>query len=141
MTGFAIDSQSISLSWHSPPVDTLHGILRYYQIDVIEEQTKTSFSFNSTNNQLTVISLLHPYYKYVISVAASTVGTGPFSENITIETHQDGNNYTSLSTFVRIRTYVCHVMSCHPYGKPPPPPSILEKKTASLIIPHSIMHI
>lgn len=88
LTGSAIASHSASLSWTPPPEDSLNGILRHYQVDIIEEATSRQFSVLSSSNQ-TILSSLHPFYSYVISVAAVTVGAGPFSVNITIVTHED----------------------------------------------------
>ena len=88
LTGSAIDSTSISLQWNPPPNEELHGILRHYQIDVIEEPTLRYFSVQATASQHQ-LSSLHPFYTYIISVAASTVDTGPFSGNITIQTDPD----------------------------------------------------
>ena len=89
LTGFAVDSQSISLSWLPPPLESLNGILRHYQLTILEEPTARNFSVLSSSSQ-SLVSSLHPFYSYVISVAAVTVGAGPFSGNVTIETHQDG---------------------------------------------------
>ena len=80
---------SISLSWVPPPTELLNGVLRYYQIDIVEDPTLRVFSVNSSSNQYE-LSSLHPYYNYTISVAAATVGNGPFSDSITVETQQDG---------------------------------------------------
>ena len=89
LTGVALDSHSIFLSWNPPPDEFLNGILRQYQIDVIEEDTLEEFSVNSSSSQY-LLSSLHPFYNYDISVAATTVGNGPFSDSIDIATHQDG---------------------------------------------------
>lgn len=91
--GTAVDSRSISLSWGPPPAELLNGILRDYQIDVVEEQTLRRFSVHTSSSHY-LLSFLHPFYDYVVSVAAFTVGNGPFSNNITIETHQDGKMQT-----------------------------------------------
>ena len=98
LTGFATSSRSIYLSWSSPPSEQLNGILRGYQIYVVEEQTSRNFTVHSSDDQYTLFSL-HPHYTYVFSVAATTVGSGSFSENITVVTRQDGKllSYNSLS--------------------------------------------
>ena len=89
LTGIALDSRSIALSWNPPPDEFLNGILRQYQIEVVEEDTPREFSVNTSSNQY-LLSSLHPFYTYDISVTATTVGNGPFSDSIDITTHQDG---------------------------------------------------
>ncbi len=89
MTGYAVDSSSISLQWSSPPLGMLNGLLRHYQIDVIEEPTLRYFSVQASTSQH-LLSLLHPFYEYSISVAATTIGNGPFSDDITVKTQPDG---------------------------------------------------
>ena len=98
LTGSATSSRSIYLSFSSPPSEKLNGILRGYQIYVVEEQTSRNFTVHSSDDQYTLFSL-HPHSTYVFSVAATTVGSGSFSENITVVTRQDGKllSYNSLS--------------------------------------------
>ena len=101
LTGSATSSMSIFLSWSSPPSELLNGILRGYQIYVVEEQTSRNFTVHSSDDQYILFSL-HPHYTYVFSVAATTVGSGSFSKNITVDTQQDGKliGYISLSFYL-----------------------------------------
>ena len=89
LTGFAVDPHSIFLSWDPPPQHSLNGILRHYRLSGIEDPTASKFSVLFSSNQRS-LSSLHPFYSYTISVAAVTVGEGPYSSNVTIETPQDG---------------------------------------------------
>lgn len=86
--GFPVGSDSIHVLWYAPPEESLNGILRYYLIHLFEEETSRDI-FEPASNA-TYVSSLHPFYTYVIRVAAVTVGVGPFSSNITIRTGQDG---------------------------------------------------
>ena len=45
---------------------------------------------------------LHPYYTYTITVSAVTIGEGPYSSAISLQTLEDGKHctmYCSLYTF------------------------------------------
>ena len=83
------------MSWNSPASEDLNGILRGYQIDVVEESTTRSFTLQVLGNQH-LVSLLHPHYSYMFAIAATTVGNGPFGNTIAIQTDQDGKNVTVL---------------------------------------------
>ena len=72
-----------------PPQDDLNGVIRSYTILVLEVNTGNTTSYTSTETSLTV-GFLHPYYQYQVSVAAVTVGQGPFSNTTTIQMPQDG---------------------------------------------------
>ena len=84
-----VSSTSFVLSWSPPPTSQQNGIIRQYTINVTEVQTGTSIILNSTSTSVSVLSL-HPYYTYECVVSAYTVGSGPYSEVITITTSEDG---------------------------------------------------
>ena len=84
----AVNSTSVDLSWSPPPTEHHNGIIRYYIVRVVEEDTGEMFSLSSTHQQITVGSL-HPYYIYHFSVSAVTVGPGPYSEPHTVQTLPD----------------------------------------------------
>ena len=60
-----------------------------YRVRVLEVDTGALALYNLTETSLALDSL-HPYYVYQCSVAAVTVGTGPFSDSLSIRTHEDG---------------------------------------------------
>lgn len=82
-------SQSINLVWESPPEEDINGILRQFVIRVVEHETGRIFTNTSSYEQITLLDL-HPYYTYSVSVAAETIDTGPFSNNITIQLAEEG---------------------------------------------------
>ena len=82
-------SQSITLSWESPPEEDINGVLRKFIIRIYEHETGNIFTESSDDEQTTLPDL-HPYYTYSVAVAAQTVDTGPFSNNITIQLAEDG---------------------------------------------------
>lgn len=89
MTGSSINSETVSLLWDPPPFDRQNGFIRQYLVNVTEIDTGTNYLLTSTSTELTVYSL-HPYYFYEFTVAAVTVGVGPASLPITIQTNEDG---------------------------------------------------
>ncbi|CAI8037191.1 Phosphatidylinositol phosphatase PTPRQ [Geodia barretti] len=82
----AISSRSIRVSWQPPT--TPNGRVTGYLIQVTEANTNTGRQLRSSSLTRTV-TRLHPYYNYDISVAAVTVGTGPYSPTIRIQTFSD----------------------------------------------------
>lgn len=64
------------MSWELPPVERRNGIIKWHHI-VIKNESETQ-TLNTTNNGI-VINNLHPYYTYDFSVAAVTVGIGPYA--------------------------------------------------------------
>ena len=82
---------SLSISWQAPPPDTQNGEIRFYIIGVLEVDTGTQSSYNTSNNSNNfTLQSLHPYYLYHISVAAATVGLGPYSPVETIRMQETG---------------------------------------------------
>ena len=86
--GVAVDSRTISLSWDPPSLDEHNGIIREYLVNITEVDTGRTFERSSTVESLVVTSL-HPYYSYSFTIAAITVGLGPFSEAVVVQTPQD----------------------------------------------------
>ena len=96
MSGLSLDSETISLSWGAPPFDQQNGLIRQYFINITELDTGTSFLQTTANTELIVYSL-HPYYSYEFTIAAVTVGVGPSSIPIIVQTDQDGKFKTVQS--------------------------------------------
>ena len=86
---FGITHDSLSLNWQAPPFEETHGVIRNYVIAVHEVETGRNFTETSNVTQVT-LSNLHPFYTYNCSIAAVTVGTGPFSEYISIRLPEAG---------------------------------------------------
>ena len=84
---------SLRLSWSPPPSEQQNGEIRHYSVRVTG--TDTDVSTTATGLSITVPSL-HPYYFYQYSVAAVTVGTGPYSEPETVRMPPDGKVAKSL---------------------------------------------
>lgn len=85
----AADSTSVQLTWIPPESSGQNGIIQHYLISVTETETTRQFQLTSSSTSATVTSL-HPYYTYTFSIAAVTVGQGPHSEEISVQTLEDG---------------------------------------------------
>ena len=85
----ALNSTSISLSWMPPPLIDQNGIIREYRITITEVETGSVLGFTSTTTALIVPSL-HPYYNYQCKVNAYTIDHGPYTEDFTVRTLEDG---------------------------------------------------
>ena len=84
-----IGPNHVELSWVEPNADEHNGIIRFYLLSIIEEETFTNFTLTSINTRVLVTNL-HPFYTYNVTVAAVTTSQGPFSEHITFMTLQTG---------------------------------------------------
>ncbi len=83
-------STSLTLSWNPPPFEDTNGAIQYYTVRVTEVDTNTTFpERNSFNTQIT-FNNLHPYYIYRCTVAAYTIGLGPYTQAITVQLNQEG---------------------------------------------------
>ena len=85
-----VDHSSISyngftLQWSPPEPEYQNGIVDYYLITVIEVETGAVTNYTSSSTTY-YISSLHPAYTYHCTVAAYTVGLGPFSTYIAVTT-------------------------------------------------------
>ena len=92
---YVVDSTSLFFSWNAPPMDQQNGIIRYYILALTELDTGFMLNHSTAGNNFTFPSL-HPSYTYQVEVAAVTIGSGPFSTPITLQTFEDGiEAYTS----------------------------------------------
>ena len=85
----SVDSSSLLLEWNPPSPGTENGIIQNYTVIVTEQQTGMTSQYTSVDNFI-MISSLHPYYTYTVTVAAVTVvGSGP-TNVLTVELPEDG---------------------------------------------------
>ncbi len=78
------------LTWDPPPYQDQNGVIISYDIDVTVIETGETFVITSNDTLLSVTGL-RPYRSYICTIAASTsVGLGPYSASITVETPEDG---------------------------------------------------
>ena len=84
-----IDSTGVTLNWNPPPMANINGVVRHYIITATEANTGDEYEWDSVTTSIEIHSL-HPFYIYHFQVAAFTVGLGPFSREINLQTLQDG---------------------------------------------------
>ena len=96
LSAIVIDSRTVSFTWEEPLEQLHNGIIRQYHISISELDTGQQLQFVSTTNMMTIPSL-HPNYAYEWSVAAFTVGEGPFSATQTISMPEDGTELYSIN--------------------------------------------
>ena len=84
-----MNSSALQLTWEPPAPEQRNGIIRGYLINATAWESGEYYEWMSDTMSL-VISSLHPHYHYNLSVAANTIGLGPFSDNYTVLMPQDG---------------------------------------------------
>ena len=89
LQGNAVSSTAIQLQWELPPLADQNGVVRSYHINISVTETESVFQLTSETNSLN-ISGLRPYYTYNITVAAVTIGPGPYGIVLTITMPEDG---------------------------------------------------
>ena len=95
----ASNSRSATVTWDPPPMAQQNGIIILYTINVTVADSGEMFQLTSTTTSLTV-STLQPFTTYFCIIAASTsVGMGPFSTVVTLQTPEDG-------TLICVRSYI-----------------------------------
>ena len=77
--------------WTPPPEDLQNGIIVDYTVNITVTETGESFQHATDGNTTLLLTGLHPYYTYSITVAASTsIGLGPFTVMYFIRMPEDG---------------------------------------------------
>lgn len=99
----AVNSTAIHIQWEPPPLADRNGMIRSYHINISVTETGSKFQLTSETNALD-ISSLHPYYTYNITVAAVTIGPGPYSGILNIRMPEDGtDNYSAIKVMFCIK--------------------------------------
>ena len=94
LSGEALTSTSISLTWTPPLEYNQNGNIERYMIEISDEDsTMTQYSTDGTTMML-IATELHPYHTYRCRIAALTrAGIGPFTSDIPIRTLEDGKSW------------------------------------------------
>ena len=86
-------SISFVLSWDPPVYEGQNGEIIHYIINVLVQETGESVNLESTSTQLNIANL-KPYRTHNCEVSAATsIGLGPFSSNVTVITLETGNSH------------------------------------------------
>ena len=89
LQGSAVNSTTIYLQWQPPLLTDQNGVIRSYLIDISVVETGTLLQLTSQTTARN-ISGLHPFYTYTLTVAAVTIGPGPYGLVLSIQTPEDG---------------------------------------------------
>ena len=95
-TATVTSSTQILFMWQSPPSEVQNGRLRSYTISMFEVQTNKSYTHVGDVSEDPIqlhVEFLHPYYDYVCSVAAVTIGPGPYTSPLRVRTLEDGEYF------------------------------------------------
>ena len=87
-----MSSRSITFTWDPPLFEDQNGVITGYIINVTEIEMEESFELFSDSESLTA-DFVRPFSSYLFKIAGQTaIGTGTFSDPITIMTLEDGRN-------------------------------------------------
>lgn len=95
-----LNSTTLLLSWQPPLNQHRNGVIREYRVNITEVESGRHFQNTTTTTSIT-IPFLHPYYNYLCSIAAYTVGIGPFSSAIRVQMPEDGEKLVAINQFFR----------------------------------------
>ena len=78
MTIIAVNARSVHLRWSPPPLWTVPGIIRYYNLSYRLLNISNSEIITKAHDEMSYnIAELNPYSFYEINISAFTVSTGP----------------------------------------------------------------
>ena len=80
----SINATHVVLVWDPPPPEHQNGIIQVYVITIMVADTSELVQEYSMNNTM-VLGPLHPFYTYNFSIAAKTIGLGPYSSPLTLK--------------------------------------------------------
>ena len=89
LQGNAVNSTTIQLQWEPPPLADQNGVICSFLMNISVTETGSFFQLTPVTNGVN-ISGLHPFYTYTITVAAVTIGPGPYGAVLTIQLPEDG---------------------------------------------------
>ena len=84
-----VESRVIELAWSPPPAEAHNGEIVNYIITYTEVETGRNNTVTSFNTDIS-LGNLHPFYNYIVTIAAFTVDIGPPSNPFTVQTLEDG---------------------------------------------------
>ena len=101
----AVDSMSLLASWLPPHISQRNGIIRQYRINLTESETGVITYYTVQNSLQTTLTDLHPYYNDQVTVAAITIGQGPYSTEATVQLPEAGQ-YNLISTSTLLTSFL-----------------------------------
>lgn len=104
----------MNVSWTPPPKNQQNGIIQYYVLLLVEDNGYKRRVINGSNMVYTIVNGLHPYYTYKVSVAAFTIGMGPFTNHTEVTLPQDGKLHVFLVLLCDVSMHIIIVPSSGP---------------------------
>ncbi|CAI8041621.1 Tyrosine-protein phosphatase Lar [Geodia barretti] len=84
------NSSALSIGWRPPSAGQQNGIIEGYTVRLVEVITGNERVIDTGGPHTEVfVTSLHPHYVYELSVAAQTVGVGPYSSPTVIQMDED----------------------------------------------------
>lgn len=83
----SLSSEDLLLSWLPPAPEATNGIIQNFILTVMEVETSNISQYTTADTSYLLFDL-HPYYTYVCSVSAVTIGEGP-ETTITVQMPED----------------------------------------------------
>jgi netrin-G3 ligand len=96
ITAYATSPTTIKVSWTPPPHEKTNGRIVYYKVFFVEEgRSDGEADVVELNSTSILLDELKRWTEYKIWVLAGTsVGDGPKSYPISVQTHEDGMYYS-----------------------------------------------
>ncbi len=79
------------MAWTAPIAENQNGYIREYQVRLVEIDTGVLLTYSTTEEGIHIPNL-HPFYRYSYSIAAVTIGLGPYSEAAIIQMPEAGKS-------------------------------------------------
>ena len=89
VTVIAVNATSILMTWRPPIKEGQNGFIQAYSINVTGIHTQEDFTISVNSTEATVGNL-KPFLSYHFTLAAVTIGRGPFSKPVTIKLPTSG---------------------------------------------------
>lgn len=102
-----LNATSVQILWQPPPPEQRNGIIAGYAVRMVGLHSGENIEFPLTNSTEMAIEGLHPFYAYRFSVAAFTVGLGPFSNAVTQKLPE--SSQLSIIYYSTIQSPECHL--------------------------------
>ena len=107
MTAHPISSTELSVTWRPPPQDKENGKIRHYNISVYQAATDEERWYRTPDSTAHwIVPSLHPYQVYHIRVAAVTIGTSPFSEQVEVRMLEEGTHtFRDCCSYIYLKVF------------------------------------
>ena len=89
ISGDVRSSTLVVFTWSPPPSIDQNGVIRYYVVKLHEVETGIIWTFFAVDADINIGSL-HPYYNYECTIAAYTIGAGPYSAAVSVQMEEAG---------------------------------------------------